>query len=151
MSFTQLLCVSQSFKGLSNQPSPYRMSAANMLPKFAPARRPIELAPRTLFEGRTAPVPAPGFAPSMQPALAVAPMKAAPAPVASASTIPELWDNLKVKCNDLHDSDLEIVVAGGARSSPVARGQAPPRSGAAVVLVWHRFRQRLGAAARSWR
>ena len=41
----KLLSVGQSLRGLTNEPSPYKISEQHFLPKFAPVGRPISLAP----------------------------------------------------------------------------------------------------------
>lgn len=45
MSLLQLLTVNRSFRTVRDEPTPYKMSGKAALPKFAPARRPISLAP----------------------------------------------------------------------------------------------------------
>jgi hypothetical protein len=147
MSFMQLLSVGQSFQGLSNAPSPYRISQDNLLPKFAPARRPVQLAPRTLFEGRAS-----ASAASSGAARVVGLVPAAT--VTEGSAVPgELWDQLMVKRNDLHDSDLEVVVASKAEKRraprPAAAALVGDRPAGAWLLAWQRMRRRLWMAARS--
>lgn len=41
----QLLAVSRSFDSEKNEPTRYRMTGENLLPKFAPAKRPLRLTP----------------------------------------------------------------------------------------------------------
>lgn len=56
MSLLQLLTVNRSFRNVRDEPTPYKMSDKVALPKFAPARRPILLAP--VLEERMAAVAA---------------------------------------------------------------------------------------------
>ena len=45
MSLMRLLTVGQSVRGLSNEPSPYKINEQHFLPKFASVGRPVSLAP----------------------------------------------------------------------------------------------------------
>ncbi len=55
MSLMQLLTASRSVNGAKDGPSRYKMAEQNLLPKFAPAKRPISLAPASVEENHLSP------------------------------------------------------------------------------------------------
>lgn len=81
MSLTNLLAVGRSVIGIRSEPTRYKMTQDNLLPKFAPVGRPVSLAPITQPEAVPQVVVAPAREPQVD-RVATEDLFAPPAPIA---------------------------------------------------------------------
>jgi hypothetical protein len=109
MSLMQLLAVSRSFDSEKNESTRYKMTGENLLPKFAPAKRPLRLTPAAARAMR------------VQPSLATAPVSAGVKPVRESDTGGLFEGSTRVVANR-----GETVSAGGSQPGPAPAKQPEP-------------------------
>lgn len=162
MSLIKLLSVSQSFERTKTDPDRYKIQQQYLLPKFAPANRPISLAPQPLFEGRRVPsgldhttVPVSSTADTLAEKIRLSAMNNPFHRQANSRDQAQLVEEpaiekVRVVRNDLNETDLEVVRAVSTPSrSPEARKPEPQRRGKGSGLIWNQLTTRLMSVARS--
>ena len=111
----KLLTVGQSLRGLTNEPSPYKLNEQHFLPKFAPVGRPVSLAPPQERLAQAVPVR------SDVRAIAVSPSAIKAVPTTSTAKAPAATEVRRPASGVKEEKGWRAFFAFAARSKPRTR------------------------------